>query len=85
MVLSGLGAYDKDGVYSGPTLTAVSQHGDGVVAHADLAAGQELHDVDAATAALAAGLEAADASVLGGSQGTVALLLHERDAGDGWT
>ncbi|WP_062200748.1 hypothetical protein [Demequina salsinemoris] len=85
MVVGGLGAYDDDGAYTGPTLTAVSQHGDAVVAHAQLVPGQTVSDVDACHDALAAGLEAAETSLLGGTQDTFALLITERAAGEGWT
>ncbi|MDN4471504.1 hypothetical protein [Demequina zhanjiangensis] len=85
MVVGGLGRYADDGEYVGPVLTAVSQHGDAIVAHATLTPGTQLHEVDARTDRLAAGLEAAEASVLGGEQGTVALLVRERQTGEGWT
>ncbi|WP_084124499.1 hypothetical protein [Demequina sp. NBRC 110054] len=85
MVVGGLGSYGPDGAYSGPTLTAVSQHGTSVVAHATMLPGQSVRDVDACHAALAAGLEAAETSLLGGTQDTFALLITERDAGEGWT
>ncbi|WNM24060.1 hypothetical protein RN607_11855 [Demequina capsici] len=85
MVVAELGRYDERGIYSGPVLTGVAQHGDGVVARARLLPGQTVRDVDAAGVLLAAGLEAASASVLGGSQGEVSLLVHEREAAEGWT
>ncbi|WP_062303281.1 hypothetical protein [Demequina subtropica] len=85
MVVGGLGAYDAGGAYSGPVLTAVSQDGDRVIAHARPTAADAAPAAGAAAPGLTAGLEAQDVLVRRSDEVALELSIAVRDLGEGWT
>ncbi|WP_297081880.1 hypothetical protein [uncultured Demequina sp.] len=85
-VNAGLGAFVDDRYsYRGTALVGASEHPEGVIAHVELAPGQDRALVEDRVAALSAGLEAASARVLGGDQRTLAILVVPPAETDGWT